>query len=169
MAECVITRVRKGKLLVVGWGCVGLLRKLGLGTRTISGEYLLDVAELAYLIFTGSAAVRDLSGDLIDLESLFRKYSQERSDWVRFSVLLDLRLKGRRAKAGFSPDSLYLSMRDEEVLVFVAEENSLVRASRLHEWVENAVLKGYTPIIALVDASGDVTYYTMRIQRVEDL
>jgi len=169
MPECVIAGVRKGKLLVRGWGCVGLLRKLGLGVRTVSGEYLLDVAELAYLIFTGSATVRDLSGDLINLESLFRKHSQERSDWVRFSVLLDLRLKGRRAKAGFSPDSLYLNMKDGEVLVFVAEENSLVRASRLHEWVESAVLKGYTPIIALVDASGDVTYYTMRIQRVADL
>ena len=167
MPACVVTEVRKGRLLVKG--CVGLLKKLGFGVRTLSGDYLLDIAELAYLIFTESASVRDLSGDLLDLESLFRKYSRERSDWVRFTVLLDLRLKGRRARAGFSPDSLYLSMKDEEVLVFVAEENSLVRASQLHEWVENALLKGYTPIIALVDASGDVTYYSMRIQRVTDL
>ncbi len=167
MPACVVTEVRKERLLVKG--CVGLLKKLGFGVRALSGDYLLDIAELAYLIFTGSASVRDLSGDLLDLESLFRKYSRERSDWVRFTVLLDLRLKGRRARAGFSPDTLYLSMKDEEVLVFVAEENSLVRASQLHEWVENALLKGYTPIIALVDASGDVTYYSMRIQRVTDL
>jgi len=167
MSVCVIAGVVKGKLLVKG--CPALLRKLGLGVRALSGDYLLDIAELAYLIFSGSASVRDLSGDLLDLESLFRRYSRERSDWVRFTVLLHLRLKGRRARAGFSPDSLYLSLKDEEVLVFVAEENSLVRASQLHEWVENAVLKGYTPIIALVDASGDVTYYTMRIQRVADL
>ena len=162
-----ITEVREGKLLVKG--CVSLARKLSLGVRAVSGGYLLDIAELAYVIFTESTRVRDSSGELLDLESLFRKYSRDRRDWIRFKVLLDLRLKGRRARAGFSSNSLYMSLKSEEVLVFVAEENSLVRASQLHEWVEKAVLKGYTPLIALVDASGDVTYYIMRIQRVPDL
>lgn len=157
----------EGRLRVEG--CEDLLARMGLGARGVSGGFILDISEAAYLIFTESARLVDGSGYLVSLDDLFRRYSTHRSDWIRFTVLLDLRLRGRRARAGYSSDTLLLEGREGESLVFVAEENSPLTAGEIHEWVESASLKGFTPIIALVDANGDVTYYLMRAQRVEDL
>jgi len=159
--------MKRGRLVVKG--CWEELSRLGIGLRSVNREYLLDISEIAYLMFTNTAEFIDIDGSRLSLEELFSKYSKTRSDWIRFTVLLDLRLRGRKAKASFSPETLYLPTKGEETLIFVAEENSLVRVDALHQWVENAVLKGYNPIIALVDANGDVTYYSMRLQRVEDL
>jgi tRNA splicing endonuclease len=156
-----------GRLLVEG--CEDLLARMGLGSRGIGGGYILDVSEAAYLIFTESATILDDSGYRVSLADLFRRYSTHRNDWIRFTVLLDLRLRGRRVRAGYSSDTLLLEVREGESLVFVAEENSPFTAGEIHEWVKSASLKGLIPIIALVDANGDVTYYLMRAQRVEDL
>ena len=55
------------------------------------------------------------------------------------------------------------------MMVFVTEENSPITANELVEWVKTSLSKGYQPIIAVVDAHGDVTYYTMHILRIEDI
>ncbi|OYT47399.1 MAG: hypothetical protein B6U85_05330 [Desulfurococcales archaeon ex4484_42] len=54
-------------------------------------------------------------------------------------------------------------------MVFVAEENSPLEAKQLIEWIDVAIKKGYEPVLAVVDAHGDVTYYSMLLLRPEDL
>ena len=162
-----IVEVREGKLLV---GESNLLRKMGLGTPSIGKEgIVLDVSEAAYLIYTETAQLIDTDGEALTLEELFSRYSSGRYDWIKFSVMLDLRSRGRRVRAGFAPNTLVMDLGGRRVAVFVAEENSPLRAGEVVEWAEDAVRKGYDPLMALVDANGDVTYYSMRKMRIDDL
>lgn len=131
---------------------------------------VLDIAEVAYAVFKGLISVKDpRTSASLRLEDIFSKYSGRRTDWVKFTVLLDLRDRGRRAKAGFEPNSLLYVKGSEKVMVFVTEENSPIRAGRLLEWIKSALSKGYQPVLAVVDAHGDVTYYTMSAVRINEL
>ncbi|MCD6324280.1 MAG: hypothetical protein J7L55_04140 [Desulfurococcales archaeon] len=164
--SCRIKEVREGRLVVQE--CEDALQRFGLGAKLITGEWVLDVAEAAYLVFTKVIKLVEGGGDVLSLEALFRKYSFSKDDWIRFTVLLDLRSRGRKARVGYSSNTLVLE-GSQQFLVFVAEENSPVRAETIYSWVNEAVLKGFNPVIALVDGNGDVTYYAVRAQRSSDL
>jgi len=156
-----------GKLAISGGK--NLISKLGLGTYSrVHDAYLLDVAELAYVIFKNLAYVRDSEG-MLNLKKLFIKYSKSKYDWIKFTVLTDLRNRGRKTRSGFSQNTLIYEWSSEKMMVFVTEENSPVTANELVEWVKTSLSKGYQPIIAVVDAHGDVTYYTMHTLRIEDI
>ncbi len=159
----------EGRRLIVKEG-KEVLEGLGLGIKSVVKDvYMIDVAEAAYVVFSGAAELIDGNGAPITLEDLFSKYSRSKYDWIKFTVLLDLRMRGRKVRAGYSENTLILERGGERKMIFVAEENSPVKSGKLIEWAEDAVRKGYDPVIALVDANGDVTYYTMRVQRIEDL
>ncbi len=166
MQACEVRGVKDSRLIIEG--CERLLDKFELGAKLVGGERIIDVAEAAYLIFIKAANFLDASGEALELETLFTKYSFSKDDWVRFTVLLDLRSRGRKARAGYSSNTLLLE-GPNQYLVFVAEENSPVRAETISSWVNEAVLKGFNPVIALVDSNGDVTYYAVRAQRASDL
>jgi len=163
----IITGKLDNKIGVIG--DTNYLRKLGLGTYSEALKlYLLDLAEIAYIMYKGLAKFKDSKGE-ISLRDLFTKYSSSKVDWIKFTVLLDLRNRGRKAKAGFSPNSLIYEKGSSKVMVFVAEENSPLEAKQLIEWIDVAIKKGYEPVLAVVDAHGDVTYYSMLLLRPEDL
>ncbi|RLG88329.1 MAG: hypothetical protein DRO18_01615 [Thermoprotei archaeon] len=165
--EILIVGRSNGKLIVRG--LTNQLKRLGLGTYSEAfNSYVLDVSELAYLIYKGMARVRDDEGPL-DLRKLFMKYSRGRSDWIKFTVLLDLRERGRKARAGFSPNALIYEKGSTKIMVFVTEENAPLEARNIIEWIEIATRKGYEPVLAVVDAHGDVTYYSIFKLRPEDL
>ncbi len=160
---------RRGSKLVVS--CNGiLLSKLGLGEANpdLKGTMLLDVSEAAYLIFNGLAKLVDGDGE-VSLDKLFTKYSGGRNDWIKFVVLLDLRERGRRARAGFGDNDLIYEKGQQRIQVFVIEENSPLISGRIIEWTRKSIMKGFEPVIAVVDAHGDVTYYSTRILNLSDL
>ena len=165
--ELMIINVHEGRLEVSG--CSKVIENLELGVRPLrSSTYLLDISEVAYLIFKGLAKVKDLEGYL-DLNKLFTKYSRSKYDWVKFTVLLDLRERGRKVRAAFMDNVLILDRGNRKVMIFVTEENSPIEASKLYEWASLALSKGYEPVLAVVDAHGDVTYYSLLLVRVEEL
>ena len=167
MEELIIAGEVNGRLTVTGY--TPLLNKLGLGIYSrIHNAYLLDVPEIAYIIFKKIAKVKDSEGE-VDLKKLFIKYSRSRYDWIKFTVLTDLRNRGRKTRSGFSQNTLIYEWGSEKIMVFVTEENSPIIANDLVEWIKISLSKGYQPVIAVVDAHGDVTYYSMYTLRVEDI
>ncbi len=158
-----------GKLLV-NVEPITLLDNMGLGFHNKNiGLYVLDIAELAYIIYKSIATVLDRDGDKLGLMNLFIRYSRSAVDWIKFTVLLDLRDRGRKARAGYYKNSLIYSRGNSKIMVFVTEENAPLKAALLVEWVSSALSKGYEPVLAVVDAHGDVTYYSMFPVRVNEL
>jgi len=167
MEELMIAGEINSKLAVVG--DVSLLNKLGLGIYSkVHNAYLLDVSEVAYIIFRKLAIVKDGEGE-VNLQKLFTKYSRNKYDWIKFTVLTDLRSRGRKTRSGFSQNTLIYEWGNEKMMIFVTEENSPITANELVEWIRISLSKGYQPVIAVVDAHGDVTYYTMHTLRLEDI
>lgn len=146
----------------------GVVEELGLGWTTGRSRYFLDMAEITYLIYKNFCDVY-IGNSKFDLASLYSRFPQMDYAWSKFTVLLDLRERGRRAKSGFSPRELLYTKGSERVLVLVLEENTLIEASKIVEWVRSAIMREFTPVIAIVDAHGDVTYYSASLSRAQDL
>lgn len=146
----------------------GVVGEQGLGWAAGRGAYFLDLAEITYLVYKDICDVY-LGDERYDLASLYSRFPQMDYAWSKFTVLLDLRERGRRAKSGFSPRELFYTKGGERVLVLVLEENTLIQASRILEWVRSAIMREFAPVIAVVDAHGDVTYYSASLSRAEDL
>jgi len=146
----------------------GVVEELGLGWPIGSGRYFVDMAEVTYIVYKGLADIY-LKESRCDLTTLYSSYPQMSYAWSKFTVLLDLRERGRRAKSGFSPRELLYVKGGLKVLILVLEENTLVSASEIADWVRSAIMREYTPVIAVVDAHGDVTYYSAGLARAEDL
>ncbi|MEM0362176.1 MAG: hypothetical protein QXY36_00045 [Sulfolobales archaeon] len=158
--------VRDGKFVVLE----GLdeVRELNLGNYVKSlNAIVLDISEVAYLIYKKLGRLL-VDGKELTLDELFTKYSRSPNDWIKFVVLCDLRERGRKAKAGFSDNSLIFE-RDGRYLVYVTEENSPITPNELVSWLSSALSKEYEPLIAVVDAHGDVTYYELLSVRARDL
>lgn len=163
-----IVGVKDGKLLVRG--PPNLFIEAKVGSRTSEHDvFSLDLVELAYLIYAKECDVVDVDDSTLKLEDLFSKYSQSRYDWIKFTTLIDLRGRGRVALPGYGENVLLFEMKGEKYAVYVVEENSPLDTKELISWIESALLKNLEPLLALVDANGDVTYYTLRICRIEDL
>lgn len=146
----------------------GVVEELELGWPAGADRYFLDMAELTYIMYKGLADVV-VGGSPCDLASLYAMYPQMDYAWSKFTVLLDLRERGRKAKSGYSPKELLYTKGSQRVLVLVLEENTLVTASEIADWVRSAIMRGYTPVIAVVDAHGDVTYYAASLVRTKEL
>ncbi len=163
-----IVAVENNKVLVDGDPYIFKDLKIGL-KHNLTSNYVLDVVELAYVIYSGVGRVLDESGKELSLEDIFAKYSKSKYDWVKFSVFVDLRNRGRVARIGYLENVLLVEFGSRKFAVYVAEENSPIKSGDILVWVEKALMKGYEPVLALVDAHGDVTYYTLRTQKLEDL
>ncbi|MCX8184964.1 MAG: hypothetical protein RMI56_02305 [Sulfolobales archaeon] len=161
-----VLRIEDWRFLVEDENC--MLNDLNLGWRVESSTYFLDMAELTYLIYKDLCNVY-AGGRVLDLASLYSLYPQMDYAWSKFTVLLDLRERGRRARSGHSVRELLYTRGSERILVLVLEENILIEASKVIEWVKSAIMREYTPVIAVVDAHGDVTYYSASLARAEDL
>ncbi len=163
-----VVSVKDGKLLVRGPPEVFTEAKVGIKTPEFS-VYVLDLVELAYLVYLKECEVFDVDGRKLELDDLFSKYSGSRYDWIKFTTFLDLRSRGRVAQPGYGENVLIFEMKGQKYAVYVVEENSPLSTKELLSWIDSALLKNLEPLLALVDANGDVTYYTMRKYRLEDL
>ena len=137
------------------------------GYGTLEGlTLLLDPLEVAYLAFKGKGEIVE-DGKKVALEEFFsRVHSRDSLFWVKFTVYYDLRSRGRVVKPGFTSNSLLLyesknTRIPAEMIVYVVEESSMFTLEKLLEWVEIAAKNDKTPILAVVDRHGDVTYYLM--------
>jgi tRNA splicing endonuclease len=163
-----IVGVKDGKLLVRGPPEIFVEARVGVKT-TEPSTYLLDLVELAYLTYFKECEVVDVDGQNLKLGDLFSKYSRSRYDWIKFTTFLDLRNRGRVAQPGYGENVLVFEMKGQRYAVYVVEENSPLNTKELLSWIDSALLKNLEPVLALVDANGDVTYYTVRKYRLEDL
>lgn len=163
-----VVGTRDNKLLVKGPPEVFTEARVGIKTRE-SSTYLLDLVELAYLIYLKECRAVDVDGQNLELGDLFSKYSKSRYDWIKFTTFLDLRSRGRVVQPGYSDNMLVFEMKGQRYAVYVVEENSPLSTKELLSWIDSALIKNLEPLLALVDANGDVTYYTMRKYRLEDL
>lgn len=134
--------------------------RLGIGrVDKLSGKYVVDVIEAAFIIQTGRGEVVDSSGKKLSVGELFTMYSKNINDWAKFAVYYDLRMRGRRVRMGFQENDLIVEYGSEKIAVFVTEENNPIAVSKLLEWVKYALSKDLRPILAVVDMHGDITYY----------
>ncbi|MEM1796270.1 MAG: hypothetical protein QW036_02290 [Zestosphaera sp.] len=163
-----VVGTKDNKLLVEGPPEVFVEARIGIKTSEVS-TYLLDLVELAYLTYLKEYKIVDVDGEDLKLGDLFSKYSKSRYDWIKFTTFLDLRSRGRVAQPGYGENVLVFEMKGQRYAVYVVEENSPLNTKELLSWIDSALLKNLEPILALVDANGDVTYYTMRKYRLEDL
>lgn len=104
----------------------------------------------------------------VSIEDLFSTYSRDPNDWIKFVVLYDLRSRGRKAKAGYSSNTLIYE-HNGKYMVYVTEENAPITPNDIVNWVSSALSKGYEPLLAVVDAHGDVTYYKILNVRAREL
>lgn len=142
------------------------LERLGLGRR-VGNTFLLDVSELAYVVYKGIEV--KYQGNVLTLRDVFRYFGRGKYDWIKFSVLVDLRNRGRRARAAYGANTLVYEKGSDKFMVFVTEENAPITASELDSWTDIAAKKGFEAVIAVVDAHGDVTYYKTWRVHLEDL
>ncbi len=167
-ASVEVIDVKEGKLLVKG--PPGVFAEARIGARMAEHDvFTVDLVELAYLIYAKDCGVVDRDGQRLDLEDVFSRYSQSRYDWIKFTTFLDLRSRGRVVTPGYGENVLLFEMKGQKYVVYVVEENSPLDTKELLSWIESALLKNLEPLLALVDANGDVTYYTLRTYKVEDL
>jgi len=159
--------VKDSKFMVIEG--IDEVRTLNLGNYIKSlNTVVLDLSEAAYITYKGLGKVIFNDKELTFGE-LFTKFSRSHNDWVKFVVLCDLRNRGRKAKAGFSDNSIVLEHSGNKYLIYVTEENAPITPNDLVNWVSSALSKGYEPVIAVVDAHGDVTYYKLLNVRANEL
>lgn len=136
---------------------------------------VLDPLEVAYLLHEDRAVVYGEGRRALTLRDLVEMFSDKKEWWLLFTVVHDLFKRGRVVKRGFGENDLILERDGHKYQIFVAEENVFLPISVVLEWVESSMSKGYTPVIAVVDMYGDVTYYRMsrhffkKIEKPEEL
>lgn len=162
----IVITVKDGKFVVSSG--FSEVKELSIGNYVKSlGSVVLDISEVAYIIYKGLGKLM-IDSEELSLDDLFTRYSKNPNDWIKFVVLHDLRERGRKARAGFSDNSLIYEYNGK-YLVYVCEENSPITPNDLVSWVSSALSKGYQPLIAVVDAHGDVTYYELLNVRAHEL
>ncbi len=127
---------------------------------TIEGERLISFIEALWLCYKGIAEIYLDNGKKLSVKDIL-ELSNDSSLWIKFTVYLDLRLRGRKPLINILSDSLCI--RDGNVVyeILVLEETTMLKLSNLLTKIENLYSKGHEVILGLVDKHGDVTYYAV--------
>jgi len=81
-----------------------------------------------------------------------------------FIVYYDLRRRGRKVQRGLRDSTLLADVPGrKKIEVLILREGEEVKPSSISNWSELAVSDSYTPVVAIVDKNGEVTYYESRI------
>ncbi len=78
-------------------------------------------------------------------------------------VYMDLRRRGRKPRPGARDNTLWVSFGSRRVEFLVVEEGGSLSFERLGLWSRLAAGDGFTPVIAIVDRVGGITYYEARV------
>ncbi len=109
-----------------------------------------------YLLNTKSIEVIDEYGNSVDISRLVGCLNKLVYPTL-FFVFQDLVRRGKKIVFGEYDNELIIV--GEKILVYVMDEDSVVRAADLYSVVDRAIKQGYRVLIAVVDMHGDVTYY----------
>ncbi len=155
-----------------------VLRLLGLGEvevvegleelKSVLGRELAEripLCEAVLLVVDGKAELVDKEGRKLTVEeavAIASRYNPE--VWVKVEVYMDLKRRGRIVVPGPRHNTLLVKLRKRspnyDYYVLVTEERRPIKLSLITSFIEEASKNGWTPLIAVVDAYGDVTYYT---------
>ena len=114
--------------------------------------------DAAYTAATGKSPCPGIEG----WEGALRILELEGIWMPLFLVYYDLRKRGRRARRGVRPNTLVYSHGSRRIEVLVLEEGDAVSVGSLLEWSRIASGDGHTPVVAIVDRNGGITYYETR-------
>lgn len=120
----------------------------------------IDPLEAAYQLVRGRLAVEGLPGGWIGGIQLA---SMTVGDPDLFIVYYDLRRRGRRVRRGIRERTLLVARGEgRELEVLVLSEGAKTTFRDIAEWSRLAARDGFTPVVAIVDGYGVVTYYEAR-------
>ena len=108
-----------------------------------------------HLMYVGRAQVFDEKGEKLSFEDLLKAVR----DPDTFSVFIVLHDLARRGKSVAVDSGRELVLINENVRVYVVDEDSYLTAEDLYTLVDKSIKLGYRLVIAVVDLNGEVTYY----------
>ncbi len=125
----------------------------------------LEAEDALLLALDGVLEVVDASGRAVSEDELLAVAARrDPRVWVKVEVYKDLRRRGRIVVPGPRPGTLLVKLRRRspryDYYVLILEERVPVKLSTIMSFVEEAMKNGWTPVLAIVDDYGDVTYYT---------
>jgi tRNA-intron endonuclease len=125
----------------------------------------VSLSDLLLLAMDSLVTVVDEQGRELSIEELVaRAVRYNPLAWVRAEVYRDLKRRGRIVVPGPREDTLLVKLRKKspnfDYYVLVLEERRPVKLSTIVSFIEESTRNGWTPLIAVVDDYGDVTYYT---------
>ena len=126
---------------------------------------LLRVEDALIAVIEGVAEAYTEDGRRLSVEELASIANRVNpSAWLVVEVYSDLRRRGRIAVPGPRENTLLVKLsrrqRDYSYYVLVLEERRPVSLRLILSFIEEARKNGWEPLLAIVDAYGDVTYYT---------
>ena len=155
-----VLRLREDGFVEIVEGVDEVRRLLGVE----AGRRLVTLCEALLLVADGRAVLLSSDGRRLSLEEAVVEASKFNPDaWLKLEVFNDLRRRGRIVAPGPRRNTLLVKLRrrspNYDYYVLVAEERRPIRLATLMSFIEEALKNGWTPLIAVVDAYGDVTYY----------
>ncbi len=119
-------------------------------------EGYIDPYEAGFLVYKGIAEFDGRIG-----EEAFEKIIGFIDDFLMFQVYLDLRKRGKRVTRGPRKRSLLLIEGSHIYEVHVMSEGETITPHDLAELSKYSLANARTPIAAIVDSTGIITYYSM--------
>ncbi|MQL54793.1 hypothetical protein [Acidianus ambivalens] len=99
-----------------------------------------------------------------DLQELQAIYSNDKNFWNKISVVIDLRLRSKKAKISSKVDNLiYLYDSSGKVIgiVIIYNENEPLKINEIFKFIEIAKSSNVDAYLAIIDKYGDITYYNL--------
>lgn len=115
----------------------------------------IPIPILLYLAYVDRAEVVDSEGRKLSFEELVSSIADV-NVFSTFIVLYDLVKKGKKVSLNNNREIVIL---DENIEVYVLDEDSYVMAEDLYKLVDRAIKHSHRFIIAVVDINGEITYY----------
>jgi tRNA splicing endonuclease len=120
-------------------------------------DNILDIYEAGFLAYKGMLEVDGKRG-----EDAFEKILPLIDDFLVFQVYLDLRKKGKKVIRGPVRRSLLLIEGAHVYEIHVLGEGELTTPRDMVKLAEYSSANARHPVVAIVDSTGIITYYTMR-------
>ncbi len=129
---------------------------------------VLHCVELIYLVQNYNVLPLTIDGKSVkSLDELLREIGSRNSNvWVQYEVYFDLKRRGRIAIPGPRELTLLVYNRKQGKFthyILVLEQGSRVPISLIRSFIEEAFKNDWEPVLAIVDAYGDITYYSPRL------
>lgn len=138
----------------------------------VAGKLRLTEVEALYLLERGRAKVFDESGRELSFEELIKRLSVKRPKlWLEYLIYSDLRRRGYIVKEGFGGRVEFRVYRrgakvgeeGAKFLVYGVYEGEPLDLDELHEMVRSARSLRKEPVLAIVNAQGEVCYYAVSL------